>query len=127
MNQQENEHAFIIRVKRLWDEGVRSSKSVTGRYFKASDMANHMSAEEMDVAKGVIRKPRHEPTRAVALALSYMTGKVFTHGDKTCYLDKYAVDGTTVYRFEERDSSTQKYAVEEYDLCGKKCYKFVKL
>ena len=128
MNQRENEQLFITKVKDLWDEGMRSSKSATGRYFKASDLLGKLSQEEIDNAKELVRKTRHDSLRTLAMTLSYMTGKAFNHGGKVCYLDKYTSDGSTVYRFEEKNNPDNKsYTTESYVIGNSKCFRFVEL
>lgn len=128
MDQREIEHMFITAVKSFWDEGMRSSKSQTGRYFKASDVLARLTPEQVDNAREIVRKPRHDPLRAVALALSYMTGGPFNYNGKVCYVDKYASDGSTVYRFVEKDNPEHKnYTTEEYIIGNSKCYRFVEI
>lgn len=101
MDQIQMEYFVLTAVKDMWDQGMRNSKSPTGRFFTATDVTMRGNGELYNIANQSNHRQRDDDSKAIGRCLTRLSGLKFKHNGITSYVDKYVVGGVTVYRFVE--------------------------
>lgn len=101
---EESRYNFLEFALMLWNTGLRSPKSKTGKYFGAADLAQRIGVDSAEEAWVTIlsKRPKQDLTFRCGYALN--TVKDYPFLDKnsdTWRLIAYTVDKRSAYRFEQ--------------------------